>query len=288
MDPSAAHPLLSVEDVYERLSDPNTILVDCRYDLANPNAAYGRYLSAHLPRSYYWDLGTDLSSRVSVHGGRHPLPEASAFRTLIAQIGINVATAVIAYDDGDGSGATRCWWLLKYFGHDRAYVMNGGLSEWLRRGFQTSRDVPPMAPTPGNIELHPDPTLTVDYVSLRRLDHYPFVLIDSRSPERYRGEFEPIDVKAGHIPGALSWDYRLTQSRPGTYHPAEWLQDYFRPLAAFSDRLVVYCGSGVTATVNLLALQLAGISARLYPGGWSDWVSYSDAPVATGGEGSRW
>jgi thiosulfate/3-mercaptopyruvate sulfurtransferase len=226
------------------------------------------------------DLATDLSAPLAEHGGRHPLPTAEAFLHTVQRIGIKPDSWVIAYDDGDGSGAARFWWLMRYFGHQHTYVLNGGLSSWVADGRTVSQGEE-SAPTIGTFQPIAHPKWVMPYASLRAT--LPsLTLIDARSPERYRGESEPIDRRAGHIPGARSWDYRLTQIRPGLFHDSGWLSDYFKPLIELPTPVVVYCGSGVTAAVNLLALALTGNDAILYPGSWSDWISYSDAPIATG------
>jgi len=174
---------------------------------------------------------------------------------------------------------------MKYFGHRQTSVLNGGLAHWRTLGLPTSARTPEPRAS-GDLVADPDPQMIVDFDRIQRMA-VELVLLDSRSPERYRGDEEPIDRKAGHIPSALSWDYRLTQADPGLYHHPNWLRDYFRPLEGRADQIVAYCGSGVTACVNLLALSVAGIDAQLYPGSWSDWISYSEAPVATGVERSR-
>ncbi len=274
------YPLLSVKTVDEGLRDPHTVIVDCRYRLTNPEEARLAYQDGHIPGAYYLDMARDLSSPQGVHGGRHPLPTPEAFGQKLVAIGVKSDTRVITYDDADGSGATRMWWLLRYFGHRQSFILDGGLREWNNQEKPLTPKVPERKDD-GDFQPDPQSKMIVDY-SVLRDDLSAWLLLDSRSPERYRGESEPIDSKAGHIPGALLWDYRLCQTAPGAYHADRWLRDYFNRFTAQSDRLVVYCGSGVTATVNVLALNLAGIEARLYPGSWSDWISYSDAPVATG------
>ncbi len=286
MKPSLQLPLITVEDVLDMLSDRSTVIVDCRYNLSAPQASEWHYRAEHVPGAHYLDMARDLSSPLSAHGGRHPLPDRAAFEDRMRALGIGRASKVVAYDDGDGSGAARLWWLLRYFGHRQVWVMQGGWPAWMKRGFGASSGLSVPSST-GDFLAAPNSAMIVDYqaISENPLD---FVLVDSRSPERYRGEVEPIDVKAGHIPGALSWDYRLTQTAPGHYHHPAWLLDYHKPLESQADRLVIYCGSGVTACVNLLALSLAGIDARLYPGSWSDWISYPEAPLAYGDEVSGW
>lgn len=281
------NPLVDPEELKALATSPGTVVVDCRYRLTDPEAGLALYRSGHLPGAHYLDLAKDLSAAPGAHGGRHPLPAADAFQAAVRRIGIAPETRVIAYGDQDGSGSARLWWLMRYFGHHSIYVLNGGIEAWIGAGFGLSVEASAPA-AQGNFVAHPNHDLTIDRDRLRA-SLTNVRLIDSRSPERYRGEVEPVDRVAGHIPGAECWDYHGVLSESGRYHDREWLDAYYQPLSKSSKPVVVYCGSGVTACVNLLAMNAVNIDARLYPGSWSDWISYSDAPIALGSESpSAW
>jgi len=190
---------------------------------------------------------------------------------------------VVAYDDQRGSMAARLWWMLRYLGHDRGKVLNGGWSAWRRGGFPTTVEVSPRAPRTFVPRIRPE--LLVDLDELRRrLTRGNVHLVDSRAPERYRGEIEPLDPVAGHIPGAANVPWTDSQDQQGTLKPVAVLQQHFARVHAGAESPIVYCGSGVTACANLLAMEEAGIGgAVLYLGGWSDWCSYPDNPVAKEG-----
>lgn len=267
-------PLVEADWVATRLHDPRVALVDCRFVLGDPDAGRRAYVGGHLPGAAFCDLETDLSGP---HGpGRHPLPAPEAFARSARRAGIRADGITIAYDDGSHAGAARLWWLLRHMGQPRAAVLRGGLAAWpgpLRAGYEPIRqgDLRPR-PAAGDVVTRGD--------VLAGLGQPGRVLIDARAPERYRGEREPIDPVAGHIPGAVNVPFTAVL-RP----PDDGGSDATRRLAELARadaELVAYCGSGVTACVVLLALADAGRDdARLYPGSWSDWCAH-DLPVATG------
>jgi thiosulfate/3-mercaptopyruvate sulfurtransferase len=278
-------PVITAELLYSYLAaraHPNLAIVDCRFALGDPDLGRQQYVTAHLPGAFYLDLNRDLSSPAGVHGGRHPLPDDRVLGAKLAAMGINSDTLVVAYDDSRMGFAARLWWLLRYYGHDRVAVLDGGCGNWVKSGFPVTADLPAM-PDPGNFEpqIQSDRIVDIDSLSerlrqrVRAIQNSPaHILIDSREPDRYLGKTEPIDPVAGHIPSAVNYPWQGVTNADGLVLPVEEQQQRW---TAISPELepIVYCGSGVTACVNLLSLELAGIKgAKLYPGSWSDWISY--------------
>jgi thiosulfate/3-mercaptopyruvate sulfurtransferase len=270
----STHPILTAARLHDRLSDPDVTIVDCRFALTDPELWRQQYVREHIPGAYYLHLNRDLSSPVSTHGGRHPLPDTNVFEAKLAQIGINDRTLVVAYDDSRFAFAARLWWLLRYYGHERVAVLDGGYSNWVKAGYPVTNDLPEPAAR-GNIRLQPQPERIVDIERVRAIqDSSAQILIDSREADRYLGKSEPIDPRAGHIPGAVNYPWQGVSDPNGFVLPVEAHRERW---AAISPEVepIVYCGSGVTACVNLLSIELAGSSgAKLYPGSWSDWCSY--------------
>ena len=275
-------PLISVDDLRARLGADDLCVIDARFSLADTEAGRRAYAVSHLPGAVYLHLDADLSGPLGTHGGRHPLPSPRAAAETFGRAGVGADTHVVAYDDGDGMVAGRVWWLLRWLGFDRVQVLDGGLAAWRAAGGPETADVP--APRERSFEPEPRPDMVVDHAwLLERLVDPDVVVIDARAPERYRGEVEPIDPRAGHVPGARNLPYEDNLDG-GRFKDDDALRERFAHVAR-APTLVVYCGSGVSAAHDVLALELAGVTgAKLYAGSWSDWVSYADAPVATGDE----
>jgi thiosulfate/3-mercaptopyruvate sulfurtransferase len=270
--------LVSADWLARRIGDADLVVVDCRYDLMRPEAGREQYAEGHVPAAFHLDLDTDLSGRKQAHGGRHPLPDIDAFCRKAGSIGIGDTTTVVAYD-GQNGGAARLWWMLRYLGHRSVRVLDGGWSAWRDGHYPVSREVP----VPVERAFVPRLRVgdAVDLAELNQLRREGVRLVDSRTPERYRGEVEPVDPVAGHIPEAANLPWTDNIDEKGFLKPVEALRRRFGNVREGSGDLVVYCGSGVTACVNLLAMDEAGISgARLYVGGWSDWCSYRQNAVA--------
>lgn len=268
-------PVVSAQWLHEHLHDPQVVIVDCRFSLMEPQLGQQQYEAGHIPGAVYLDLNRDLSRPVSNHGGRHPLPDIPTLADKLSTIGIcsNPPTLVVAYDDSRLAFAARLWWLLRYLGHDRVAVLDGGFSGWQAAGYLVSAEIP--LPKSGQFVPQPRPIQVVDMTEVKaRKDQPGVVLVDSREAERYRGEREPIDPIAGHIPGALNYPWQeVTDAEGHVRSQAEQRQRWADVEPA--DEVIVYCGSGVTACVNLLSLELAGIrTGKLYAGSWSDWCSY--------------
>jgi thiosulfate/3-mercaptopyruvate sulfurtransferase len=254
---------------------PSTLaIVDCRFALADPDLGRQQYGSAHIPGAHYMDLNRDLSSPVREHGGRHPLPDDRVFGDKLAAIGINDRTLVIAYDDSRFAFAARLWWLLRYYGHDRVAVLDGGYDNWVKAGYPVTAELAAPAER-GNFQPQPQPERIVDIAAVRSILHSSaHVLVDSREPDRYLGNTEPIDPRAGHIPSAVNYPWQAVSTPDGFVLPVDRQRERWAAISPDVEP-IVYCGSGVTACVNLLSLELAGIErSKLYPGSWSDWCSY--------------
>jgi len=255
-----------------------TVVYDCRFVLATPKLGQQQYDQGHIPGAYYMDLNRDLSSAVVTHGGRHPLPRWSSFVDRLNLTGLQSQplTPVVIYDDARFAFASRLWWMLRYLGHNRVALLNGGWQAWQRANLPVETATP--APRVGRFVPQSLPDWTVDIDGVRqRQTQLGSMLIDSRAPERYRGEQEPIDPIAGAIPGAVNAFWQDTTDEAGYLKPAEALAKHWSAVD-HADEVVVYCGSGVTACVNLFSMVAAGKPmGKLYPGGWSDWCSYIEA-----------
>ena len=272
---SRPSPLVEAGWLTDHLDDPDLRVIDFRWYLTGPRGR-DEYLGGHIPGAVFVDLEEVTGSE---GGGRHPLPSREQFQAAMRRAGVSRDSFVVAYDDAGGSVAARLWFLLRLFGHDRAAVLDGGLQAWT--GDLPGGDV---NAAPGDFEAA-EPALewVLDYDGTER-GRESHLLLDARAPERYRGEQEPVDPKAGHIPGARSAFFKGNLDESGRFLSPEQLRRRFRALGVDdASRVIAYCGSGVNACHNLLALERAGLrGARLYAGSWSDWSSHDGAPVATG------
>lgn len=266
--------IVSPQWLSEHLEDPQVIIVDCRFSLADPELGRRQYQSSHILGAFYFDLNQDLSSPVGEHGGRHPLPNLEALAEKLAAIGVNSQeTLVVAYDDSRFGFAARLWWLLRYLGHDKVALLDGGWKSWVNGNYPVSASIPTANPGKFVVNLRSPMVVDIETVKTRK-DLPEVVLVDSREGERYRGEKEPIDPIAGHIPGAVNYPWQEVTDEQGNAKPLEAQKSRWSEVENAAE-IIVYCGSGVTACVNLLSLELAGIkTAKLYAGSWSDWCSY--------------
>lgn len=257
-------------------SEDDNVIIDCRFDLMNPAAGRTLYAESHLPGAFYLDLNQDLSSPISRHGGRHPFPDLETLTQKLRNCGVKESTTVVAYDDNKGAFAARLWYLCHYIGHTKVKILNGGFSAWKAAGLPMTTEVP--TAQDGTLALNAVTGKILDYAQIKAIsDHRPenVVLIDSREEARYRGEIEPIDPIAGHIPGAENLPWMSAVDAQGFFLPPEKQRERWAALLQEGQQPVVYCGSGVTACVNLLSLALIGRDdAKLYAGSWSDWCSY--------------
>lgn len=246
------------------------VIFDCRFNLMNKTLGREQYRAGHIPGAYFLDLEKDLSSETGTHGGRHPLPDTEALSKKLRSAGVNQHSLIVVYDDSRMGYAARAWWLLRYFGHSQVLILDGGFTGWMNAGGAIDRREPALKNGNFKATLQDDWIVTRDDILGAGTN---FTLIDSREAKRYRGEEEPIDPVAGHIPGALNYFWQDATTEQGFFQSDEVQRNRWADLTG-RENLVVYCGSGVTACVNLLSLEISGVKAKLYPGSWSDWCSY--------------
>ena len=244
----------------------------------NPQAAVNEYNRGHIPGAYRIDMEQDLAGTVKEHGGRHPLPDLEGFVSKLESYGVSTDTTIVAYDD-DLSGSARLWFILTHLGHRNARILDGGIISWKNLGFELTSD-PSLTSRRGNLTYRTDFSDMITMADIRNQGSR-MMLIDSRAKERYLGNLEPIDRKAGHIPGAVNIDYHLAEDEFGRLKDADDLKDLY---SQAGSEPVVYCGSGVTSCVNYVAMKRIGLNPKLYLGSWSDWISYYDNPIAVGSE----
>jgi len=274
---------VSPEWLAAHLTDPNVIVIDCRFALGKPESGRTAYEQDHIAGAYYMDLERDLSGPVKEHGGRHPLPDLGELSLKFGSLGIASDVKVIAYDDQGGAMAARLWWLLKLLNHSDVFVLDRGYTYWKEAGLPVTDAVPEPAPRMFAPKVQRHLLASIDEVK-DKLGQPGVVLIDSRDASRYLGLEEPLDRVAGHIPGARNYFWKGGFDDEGAWLGGEKQAERFKALNP-EDEIIVYCGSGVTACPNVMALQEAGFSkVKLYSGSWSDWVSYEENPIATGEE----
>jgi len=275
--------LISVAELQAVAATEEIFIVDARFKLEDPAFGSAAFRAAHLPGAIFLDLDQDLSSAV-VPGetGRHPLPDPAVLEAKLREAGLRKTHRVVVYDDGPGFFAARVWWLLKWLGHDSVCVLDGGLAAWQRAGGEMSDQLTVRA-WPGDFLAVPHNDMLISASSVEEhLTDSRLVLLDARSPERFRGDVEPIDPVAGHIPGAICVPCAGNLGADGLFLAAPDLRQRF-PKTDEGQALVAYCGSGVTACHNVLAAAVAGlVLPKLYAGSWSEWITVARRPVATG------
>lgn len=278
--------LISAEELAHNQSNPALVLLDCRADLQDPQAGAAAFAASHIPVAQHADLDTDLSDKSpgpqGEFRGRHPLPSREAFIERLRQWGVNSDSLVVAYDAHGGMFAARLWWMLRWVGHRQVAVLDGGLQAWQAMDFTLTKRT--ISPEPGNITLLPSlvPTVSAEDV-LDNLTRRERIVLDARAADRFRGENETIDPVAGHIPGAKNRWFKDNLKADGHFKPVDLLRKEFTALIDSPEKTILQCGSGASACVNLLAMEIAGLTgAALYPGSWSEWSSDPSRPVATG------
>lgn len=263
-------PLVSADELRDLLAaEPRPVVLDVRYRMGSPVPGFEAYAAGHVPGAAYVDLDADLAAPPG-EGGRHPLPAAEVFNAAMRRSGVGLETPVVVYDDWAGHAASRAWWLLRHYGHHDVRVLDGGWSAWCAAGGEV--ETGETDPLPGDFHGVPGSMPVVDVDSVAVLAERG-VLIDARAPERYRGEVEPVDPVAGHIPGAVNHPTAWNLDNHGHFKdPHELRASYAGVGVADGVEVAAYCGSGVTACHDLLALELAGVPGALYPGSWSGWI----------------
>jgi thiosulfate/3-mercaptopyruvate sulfurtransferase len=256
------------------------VVLDVRWALGMTDG-HDQYRAGHVPGAVYVDLETELAAHGSPSDGRHPLPSASAFQGAARRWGVSAGSRVVVYDSVGGTSAARAWWLLRYFGVPDVRILDGGLAAWTAQG--SAVEPGDVTPAPGDVVVRPGGMPVVDADEAADLADGAGVLLDARAAERYRGEVEPVDPQAGHVPGAVSAPTAENLGADGRFLPTADLERRFAGLGAANGGAVgVYCGSGVTAAHQVAALAVAGVDAALYPGSWSQWSNDPARPVAVG------
>ena len=276
--------LIGTADLARHLGDPAFVIVDVRHDLGKPDMhGIEAYAQSHVPGAVFAHVDRDLSAPMTGKNGRHPLPSPEAAATVFGRLGIDATKQVVAYDQGGGVYASRLWWMLRWLGHENAAVLDGGFAKWTREGRPVEREPRTATPTkfmPARVR----PTVNAAGIAAS-LPRHALVLLDARAAERYRGDVEPLDPVAGHIPGALNRPHSRNVANDGTFRPAGELRAEFDAMlhGRSPGDVVHYCGSGVSACHNILAMTIAGYPlARLYPGSWSEWCADPKRPMAKG------
>jgi thiosulfate/3-mercaptopyruvate sulfurtransferase len=274
--------LVSTSDLAAHLDDAGWVICDCRHDLADTEAGRHAYGESHVPGARFVHLDEDLSAPKTGHNGRHPLPDPERFARRAGELGISNGSQVVAYDASGGYYAARMWWMLRWLGHDAVAVLDGGWNAWLKAAQPVTDRLPIVKAARFTPRVRNEAVVDAGSVAARLGKTGP-LLVDARSPDRYRGENETLDPVGGHIPGAINRFFRLNMDADGRFKAATILRKEFSELLGnnASGQATHYCGSGVTACHNLLAMEIAGLSgSRLYPGSWSEWCADPTRPTA--------
>lgn len=276
--------LISAKQLRNELDNNKLLIIDCRFSLADTQQGRRDYLTDHIPGAIYAHLDEDLSGEI-IPGitSRHPLPSVETLRSLFSNWGIDASTQVVVYDDRAGAIAARLWWMLRWLGHENVAVLNGGWNYWYQHNFPVSSEVPEREETQFQVNLQEH--LLVDIKFVEEIESASeYTLVDSRTSNRYKGLEEPIDPIAGHIPGAINAPFPENVKEDGLLHSSQDLKERFKGILEGNsfENAVFYCGSGVTACHNLLAMAHAGLgSGKLYAGSWSEWITDSNRPIVS-------
>lgn len=287
--------IISTQALADNLENPDWVILDCRISFIDPDLSYKHYQENHIPQASYCHLENDLSSEITPDTGRHPLPNFAKLINKLQAWGIGKNTQVVGYDDVNGAFAGRLWWQLRALGFNQVAVLDGGINQWIKEGRKLTQKIPLVAVKTAaeSFDFNFDPQTVISTTQIQQnlekdRENKAFTLIDARAPERYRGEVEPLDTVAGHIPGAINRDFQLNLGDNQLFLPATELKQQFTELLANTPaetggEIVNMCGSGVTACHNMLALDIAGFDhSKLYVGSWSEWIRDDKRPIATG------
>ena len=278
--------LINTENLTKHLRDPAWVIFDCRHDLFDLAKGERQYREGHIPGAHFANIDTDLSGDKTGKNGRHPLPSPAAFTAFLARHGVSNTSSIVAYDDVGGQFASRLWWLARWIGLADVLLLDGGITKWIADGHALSTDVP--APAPAALHGQAEPCMTWSAADvLAHINDKNIALIDARAAERYRGETEPIDPVAGHIPNALNRFYKANLHADLTFRAADDIKRDFDVLTNHkrAEHAVHYCGSGVTACANVFAMEYAGLTgSKLFAGSWSEWVADPTRPVVQQGK----
>ncbi len=277
-------PLISTAELALHLSDADWLVADCRFELGKPEAGAAAWRGGHIPGAVHVDLEHDLAAPVTASSGRHPLPSVADFSATLSRLGVGNGTYVVCYDAGPGTYAARLWWMLRWIGHDRVAVLDGGFAAWSREGRPVTTSTAARVPARFVPRVRPE-MVHEDAAGVARALAHGETLVDVRGAERFAGVAEPLDAVAGHVPGALNLPFPENLGADGQFRPPAEIAEMWRSRtgAAAGRAPICMCGSGVTACQGLLALEVAGISGgRLYSGSWSEWIRDPARPVARG------
>lgn len=276
--------LVDTDTLARHLADPRWVVVDCRFTLTDAAAGRRAWTAGHIPGARYAHLDEDLSSPITPHTGRHPLPDPNALARKLGAWGIDESKQVVVYDDTFGAMASRLWWLLRWLGHESVALLDGGYPKWVREKKPVTPDAPVVHPATFHPRVNNALWVNADFVERARQDE-AFLVFDARAEERFRGDIEPLDKVAGHVPGAVNAMYEDNLDVSGEFLSAEELRERYLDLLGgiVPDQAIHMCGSGVTACHNVLAMEHAGLpGAKLYAGSWSEWITDPNRPVAKG------
>ncbi len=289
--------IISTSTLEDNIDNANWVIFDCRSSLADPDAGLKAYHEGHIANSHFCNLETDLSSPITAESGRHPLPDFEKLAKKLGNWGVDGQTQVVVYDDVGGAFAVRLWWQLRAFGHNSVAVLDGGIPQWIKEGRPLTTKITEVTKVTANItkatakkfsaNMDRNSWLSTAQVE-ENLTTKKYMILDARTPERFRGESEPIDTVAGRIPNTINHAFQNNLGQDGLFLSADELREMFKPIieqtpSQSANNLVHLCGSGVTACHNMLALEIAGITgSKLYAGSWSEWIRDNNRPVATG------
>ncbi len=275
--------IIHAEELMKNIDDPNWIIIDCSFSLAEPELGRNNYLENHIPGAFYAHLDEDLSGSIIPNKtSRHPLPPIEKLIKTLSNWGIDGKSQVIVYDDAGGMVSGRLWWMIQWLGHENVALLNGGIQYWEKNNFPTNNKIPSFSPKEFTANIQNDSLIEVDDIDELRVSPN-HLLVDSRAPDRYSGKEENLDHTAGHIPGAKNLPYQDNLTEDGLFLEKDLLAKRFYKIHKNLDieNIVYYCGSGVSANHNLIAIKYAGLgNAKLYAGSWSEWINDPNRPIA--------